>query len=49
MYASVVLNGDGITNPIPFLTTDLEIFAEILVKDIYMLYNKWYERTIFYQ
>jgi hypothetical protein len=19
------------------------------VKDIYMLYNKWYERTIFYQ
>jgi hypothetical protein len=38
MYASVVLNGEGITNPIPFLTC-LEIFIEILVKDIYMFYN----------
>jgi hypothetical protein len=32
--ASVVLNAEGIMNPLPFFTIGLEIFTELLVKDI---------------
>jgi hypothetical protein len=39
MDASVVLNAEGITNPIPFFTTGLEIFTKILVKGIQVFYN----------